>query len=71
MWSNHETNDCYDLNPSARPNSGQATSSRVRFLQVPVQVDEKEEFDMAEAKEYLESYHDLLADESEDQVEYS
>ena len=53
IWSTHDSNDCWDLFPEKRPAKG---ASRVRFLQVPVDVDEDDVFDMSEAAKFLEDY---------------
>ena len=63
MWSSHDTNDCFDLNPGTRPNNNQGGQTKVRYIQIPVQVDEKDEFNMSEAREYLDSFHNQPAEE--------
>ena len=53
IWASHNINDCFDLYPEKRTNRG---GNRVRFLQVPVHVDDNDSFDMSEAANYLEMY---------------
>lgn len=53
VWSNHDTNDCFDLYPEKRPPRG---NTRVRYLHVPVHLDNDDAFDMSEAATYLETY---------------
>lgn len=75
MWSSHDTNECFDLNPGSRPNSSPNSSqggpARVRFLQIPVEVDERDEFDMSEVKQYLASYQAHSTEDTENQDEYA
>ena len=70
MWSSHDTNDCFDLNPGTRPNNNQGGQARVRYLQIPVEVDQRDQFDMSQVKQYLESYQDQQTEDDNHQDDH-